>query len=198
MGRMQDFWLSDQYIDRKYEHYKQFVTYLNGTPNTLLDIGCGYAYEAGWFNEEHGTQIWLQDANEKFDPDHPKRKRYRNWGELHDFGGYNSFDEIRSVLSERGITDYKLLEVNDKQWQDAPKFDVIMSVKAMGFHFPIHNFTDFIKQHSHDKTRVFVTIRHLPEGPNDTDWKYKNVVYEHGPPTKNGKRSAFVEIELDS
>ena len=65
MGRQENLWNSKEYVDYRYKLYESFKQYLGVPPKTLLDIGCGFAHEAGWFNTEHGTDIWLMDKNRK-------------------------------------------------------------------------------------------------------------------------------------
>jgi hypothetical protein len=193
MGRQQQLWNSKEYSAKKYEQYKIFETYLGAPPTTLCEIGCGFAYEAGYFNKDHSTQIWLQDVDEEYTQSNEKTKRYRDYGEITDFGGYNSFANINDSLKSRGMTDYKLLERQDPRWQQAPAFDIIMSVKSMGFHYPITEYKSFIAEHSHVNTRLFVTVRDTRRSP-DRDYIIKNVVYEHGT-SRSGLISAFVELE---
>jgi len=182
LGRQEKLWNSKEYIDKKYVGYTAFKDYLGIMPQTLLDIGCGFAHESGWFNTEHGTEIWLLDKQRN---DQDNDKRHNDFGPVDDFEAYNSFESIRSSLESRNVREYKLLEPTDTTWDNAPKFDVIMSESSMGFHYPVRTYKEFILEHSHNDTRVFCSLRNV----SSVKQFVKDVVYMH-----NDKRSGFVEL----
>ena len=182
LGRQEKLWNSKEYIDKKYVSYTAFKDYLGIMPQTLLDIGCGFAHESGWFNTEHGTEIWLLDKQRN---DQDNDKRHNDFGPVDDFEAYNSFESIRSSLESRNVREYKLLEPTDTTWDNAPKFDVIMSESSMGFHYPVRTYKEFILEHSHNDTRVFCSLRNV----SSVKQFVKDVVYMH-----NDKRSGFVEL----
>ena len=188
MGRQQNYWNSDEYINSKYELYKIFKNYLNETPNTLCDIGCGFAFESGWFSKEYNTDVWLLDIDADYKKEYEKNKRYINYGNIDDFGGYNNFETIRESLKTRDVINYKLLEPNDTQWNTSPKFDVIMSVKSMAYHYPITPYNEFIETHKNENTRLFVSIRDKNVSQVD-NYKIKDIVYEY-------RKSIFVELNI--
>ena len=184
LGRQEKLWNSKEYIDKKYVSYTAFKDYLGIMPQTLLDIGCGFAHESGWFNTEHGTEIWLLDKQRT---DQDNDKRHNDFGPVNDFEAYNSFESIRSSLESRNVREYKLLEPTDTTWDNAPKFDVIMSESSMGFHYPVRTYKEFILKHSHNDTRVFCSLRNV----SSVKQFVKDVVYMH-----NDKRSGFVELKV--
>lgn len=184
LGRQEKLWNSKEYIDKKYVSYTAFKDYLGIMPQTLLDIGCGFAHESGWFNTEHGTEIWLLDKQRT---DQDNDKRHNDFGPVNDFEAYNSFESIRSSLESRNVREYKLLEPTDTTWDNAPKFDVIMSESSMGFHYPVRTYKEFILEHSHNDTRVFCSLRNV----SSVKQFVKDVVYMH-----NDKRSGFVELKV--
>ena len=184
LGRQEKLWNSKEYIDKKYVSYTAFKDYLGIMPQTLLDIGCGFAHESGWFNTEHGTEIWLLDKQRT---DQDNDKRHNDFGPVNDFEAYNSFESIRSSLESRNVREYKLLEPTDTTWDSAPKFDVIMSESSMGFHYPVRTYKEFILEHSHNDTRVFCSLRNV----SSVKQFVKDVVYMH-----NDKRSGFVELKV--
>ena len=185
MGRQENLWNSKEYVDYRYKLYESFKQYLGVPPKTLLDIGCGFAHEAGWFNTEHGTDIWLMDKNRK-DENHDD-KRHNDFGPADNFEPYNSFTSIRSSLKSRGCFDYRLLEPFDIGWKDSPSFDVIMSISSMGFHYPVNTYKNFIVEHSHADTKVFCSLRNVKQRANFI----KGVVFMH-----KDQNSGFVELNI--
>jgi hypothetical protein len=182
LGRQEKLWNSKEYIDKKYVSYTAFKDYLSIMPQTLLDIGCGFAHESGWFNTEHGTEIWLLDKQRN---DQDNDKRHNNFGPVDDFEAYNSFESIRSSLESRKVREYKLLEPTDTTWDIAPKFDVIMSESSMGFHYPVRTYKELIEKHSHSNTKIFCSLRDI----KNKQTYIRGVVYMH-----NDGRSGFVEL----
>jgi len=183
MGRQEKLWNTKEEVDYRYSCYEIFKQYLNILPKTLLDIGCGFAHEAGWFNTEHGTDIWLLDKNRK-DENH-KDKRHNNFGPIDNFEPYNSFHSIRSSLKSRGCVDFQLLEPFDIKWNDAPTFDIIMSISSMGFHYPVDTYKHFIAEHSHEDTKIFCSLRNVKQCGD----LIKNIVFMH-----RDQESGFPEL----
>ena len=182
LGRQEKLWNSKEYIDKKYVSYTAFKNYLGRTPQTLVDIGCGFAHVSGWFHTEHGTEIWLLDKQRK---DQDKNKRHKDFGPADDFEAYNSFESIRSSLESRKVREYKLLEPTDSVWDNAPRFDVIMSESSMGFHYPVQTYREFIKKHSHPNTKIFCSLRDIKNKQS----YIRGVVF-----MDNDGRSGFVEL----
>ena len=61
-------WLVEEWSDPEYKKYKEenflaLDSYLGFAPNSILDIGCGLAWESRMFNEKYGTELWLLDGD---------------------------------------------------------------------------------------------------------------------------------------
>lgn len=186
MGRQELFWNTDDHIKHKYDLYKKFEQYLKIVPKTLCDIGCGFAHVPGWFNTKHNTEIWLLDKDSEYNTH--EHNRHNDFGPVSDFEAYNTFESIEKSLRLQNVLKYKLLEPDDKTWNDAPKFDVIMSIFSLGFHYPVEVYQNFIRKHSHNTTKVFCSSRSITHLKGA---EIKNVVHMH----RDGK-SGFLEIKI--
>lgn len=146
-------WVTDAHIETKRQRYKMILDYLGEAPKTILDIGCGFAYESRFFAKEHGTEIYLIDGN----PD-IKKKRDVVFGSVDTFAFYNTLEDIRKELDKDNIK-YTLIDVNNLEQLKNKKFDVICSWKSCGFHYPIDTYKDLCIKHSHKNTKLLFDIR---------------------------------------
>ena len=67
-NRLTKDWIVDEWNNPTYQGAKKNTfcaldTYLKIPPTTILDIGCGLAWESRMFNEKYKTKLWLIDGN---------------------------------------------------------------------------------------------------------------------------------------
>ncbi len=165
-------WLVEEWSDPEYKKYKEenFLavdSYLGFAPNSILDIGCGLAWESRMFNEKYGTELWLLDgdiSNNKI----TQNSADAGWhGNSKNFLYYNSLTVLDQELKKKNTKNYHLLDCNNIHIPEDKKFDVITSWLSCGYHYPISTYQDLIKKHSHENTRLIFDIRitlktHIP------------------------------------
>jgi len=186
-------WNSTEYQDYKKQNYELISRYLETIPASILDIGCGLAFEARAFRKDHNTEIWLLDGNRV-----PSRKKtdYINDVGYHlesdTFLFYHSLEWLDRELQAQGSHGYHLIDANDIDIPEDKKFDVIWSFLSCGFHYPVSTYRELILKHSHEKTRVIVDLRTALK----TKEIYKEDCYDIVGQISRGRKHVTVEIKF--
>lgn len=185
-------WNSPAYQQYKKDNYEALLTYLVTPPTSILDIGCGLAFESREFNANHNSEIWLLDGDIAHNANkiHATDVGYNPSADCFKF--YHSFDWLKSELSARGFSNYHLVDVNDIDIPEDKKFDVIWSFLSCGFHYPVSNYRDLIEKHSHENTRVIVDLRTALK----TKEIYKEDCYDIVGQIAEGRKHVTVEIKF--
>lgn len=156
---MNEEWNQPLYQSFKQENFQTLSQYLEHSPDTLLDIGCGLAFESRQFNQQHGTRLWLLDGN--FD-DNDQNKllvqaRYNR--DAKDFAFYYNLDVLENKLIEMGTQNYTLVDAGRIDLPEDLRFDLITSWMSCGFHYPVNTYRDLVKKHSHAHTVIVMDLR---------------------------------------
>lgn len=163
-------WLTPEYQKAKHENFLNLSSYIGFAPKTLLDIGCGMAWESRHFYNSFGTELWLIDGdsieNQVGAADAGYHKNPKN------FGFYHKIDYLKNKIDSSGFTNYNLLNSNHVNIPEDKKFDVITSWLSCGFHYPISTYRDLIQAHSYENTKIIMDIR--------TELKTKKPILEEG------------------
>lgn len=180
-----DVWLTESYQDAKKYNFKILDDYLIDKPKTILDIGCGLAWESRMFNEKYGCELWLLDGDAAEGNKNKSKEstdvKYHQSAD--NFLLYHSFEKLRSELDKLGTKNYRLIDCNNIEIREDIKFDLITSWVSCGFHYPISTYKNLIKKHSHDGTVVAMDVRHqkgklyLEEGIEVIETIQTNVKY---------------------
>jgi SAM-dependent methyltransferase len=153
-------WNTDQYQQHKQENFDLLDTYLNVAPKTILDIGCGLAWESRLFNKKYGTELYLLDGD--FDDnaqDNRVQQQARYTTDSKNFAFYYKLDFLQNKLDELNTQNYHLVDCNNINISENIKFDVITSWVSCGFHYPVNTYRELILKHSHNNTVVVMDLR---------------------------------------
>lgn len=157
MSQWLDFWkTSSDYQLEKTNSFNIVNHYLKVPPATILDIGCGMAFESRMFNKKHGSKLWLLDGDVE---DNPAVSRDIRFGAVETMAFYNRLEDIEQVLQEDNIVDYTMLNVKNYTIPAQQKFDLICSWFSCGFHYPLDAYKDLILAHSHKDTELIFDLR---------------------------------------
>ncbi len=122
---------------------KEFETFKNYLPKSLkniMDIGCGLGIVNIYLNNffEKKPFFFLLDKN-KID----KKIKY---GFSANYESYNNLNETKNILLENHI-DISCIHLFDveKQFQINKKMDLVISLKSMGYHYPINTYIELFK-----------------------------------------------------
>lgn len=158
-------WLSGEWSTLKYQEAKKLNfdlldAELENPPNSILDIGCGLAWESRMFNDKYGTELWLLDGDASFNASKPSSASEVNYhSSADDFLFYHQLSWLKEQLDAKETKNYNLIDINNISIPKDKKFDLITSWLSCGFHYPASTYKDLILQHSHENTRIFLDIR---------------------------------------
>lgn len=188
-------WTDQRYITKHRTNWETVDAYLGQPVGTLLDIGCGFAWQSRWFNEKYGTELWLLDGDSSTNSQKPATASYGNWNtNSSELKFYHSFDFLDAKLQELGTKNYHLVDTNNINIPSDVKFDLITSWLSCGHHYPVKTYIDLMKRHSHEHTRIILDIRCKGTATNYIGvdgFEIVDVVSNAG-----GKKRATVEIKL--
>jgi SAM-dependent methyltransferase len=153
-------WFTDAYQQHKQENFDLLDTYLGTSPKTILDIGCGLAWESRLFNEKYGTELYLLDGD--FDDnaqDDRIQQQARYTTDSKNFAFYYKLNFLKTELDKLNTQNYHLVDCNNVSISEDIKFDVITSWVSCGFHYPVNTYRELILKHSHNNTVVVMDLR---------------------------------------
>jgi hypothetical protein len=158
-------WLSGEWSTPEYQAAKKLNfdlldAELKNPPISILDIGCGLAWEARMFNDKYGTELWLLDGDTSLNTNTSELVSEDGYHvNPNEFLFYHPMSWLKEQLDAKETKNYNLIDVNDISIPKDKKFDVITSWLSCGFHYPVSTYKDLILQHSHENTRIFLDIR---------------------------------------
>ena len=158
-------WLSGEWSTSEYQAAKKLNfdlldAELENPPTSILDIGCGLAWESRMFNDKYGTELWLLDGDTASNANKPNAASEINYHvDSAEFLFYHQISWLKEQLDNAKTKNYNLIDVNNISIPTDKKFDVITSWLSCGFHYPASTYKDLILQHSHKNTRIFLDIR---------------------------------------
>ena len=117
-----------------------FKNFLPNSVNTIMDIGCGLGiiniYLNNFFKKK--PTFFLMDKN--------RIDKKINYGFSSNYESYNDLNETKNILLENDVGSecIYLFDV-EKQFQINKKMDLVISLKSMGYHYPINTYIELFK-----------------------------------------------------
>ena len=153
-------WANPEYQESKKYNFNTIKDYLQQPPVTLLDIGCGLAWESRLFQKTFNTELWLLDGDTSANEDKPITARDVNYNTSADnFLFYYPLEKLNQELIKLETENYHLVDCNNIDIQEDIKFDLITSYFSCGFHYPVKEYKELIQRHSHENTRIILDLR---------------------------------------
>jgi len=153
-------WSTPEYQAAKKLNFDLLDAELKNPPISILDIGCGLAWESRMFNNKYGTELWLLDGDTSLNTNTSELVSEDGYHvNPNEFLFYHPMSWLKEQLDTKGTKNYNLIDVNNISIPKDKKFDVITSWLSCGFHYPIGTYKDLLLQHSHKDTRIFLDIR---------------------------------------
>ena len=160
----------DQEIENKVEklfesEFNSFSQYLPKHLNSIMDVGCGLGiidiFLKKFFKKK--LNFYLLDKN-RID----KKIKY---GFSKDYESYNDLNETRNLLINNGLKDdYLNIFDVEKKIEIKQKIDLVISLKSMGYHYPIEN---YLKLFSDCCTKETIFIFDISNNENSYNLLYK-------------------------
>ena len=151
--------------------YKEFITFKNYLPNSpenIMDIGCGLGIINIYLNEffEKKPVFFLLDKN--------RVDRKIKYGFSSNYESYNDLNETKNILLNNNIDTNRinLFDV-EKQFLITKKMDLVISLKSMGYHYPINTYIELLRNCC-TKDTVFI----FDIGDNQYDENYLRTIFQ--------------------
>lgn len=148
-------YFQDKYLEKNTENLflkeiETFKNYLPNSPKNIMDVGCGLGIIDIYLNRIfNNPKFFLLDKN-RID----KKIKY---GFSSNYESYNDLNETKNLLLNNEI---KLDQINlfdvEKTINISEKIDLVISLKSMGYHYPIETYMNLFKKHcSQDVVFIF-------------------------------------------
>ena len=123
------------------QELETFKSYLPKNINNILDIGCGLGVINIFLNRIYQNQL------DFFMLDKDKIDRTIKYGFSENYESYNDLAETKNLLIKNGIKEEQIhLRNVDKRIEINSKIDLIISLKSMGYHYPLENYLNLLKE----------------------------------------------------
>lgn len=130
--------------------FKTIDEYLPLNINNVLDIGCGLGIIHIFFNKKYKNNLKF------FMLDKDKIDSSIKYGFNEDYESYNDLGETKNFLIKNNINEDKIVIQNaEKEINISDKIDLVISLKSMGYHYPIEKYLNLFKKKCHKNT-VFI------------------------------------------
>jgi len=129
------------------KEFNSIIDFLPDKCESVLDIGCGLAGISVQLHHYYDNpELYLVDKNQTSD-----KVKY-GFSEEESF--YNSFDVLQEIMIFNNVENYKFVDP-ENDFSNIKNIDVIISLLACGFHFPLYYYLGRIFQ-SISKNGIFI------------------------------------------
>nr|WRJ69918.1 putative methyltransferase [Oceanusvirus sp.] len=151
-------WSTQSYVDAKMAFCSMLDARLfsgkGRKPATMIDIGCGLAHEALYFQKKYGTRVWLVEGDS--DRNSLDQKRTSKYGSSGTFVHFAPKADLIKHYDSCGLQ-YTLLEPGDET-RDLPRFDFVLSMGACGMFFPVNEYSRILRKHTRPDSTVVLEL----------------------------------------
>lgn len=129
------------------KEFLEIKNYLPTKASNIMDIGCGLGIFNIFLNKYYNfPKFFLLDKN-KID----KKIKY---GHFKIYESYNFLKSTKNILLKNGINNkkLKLFDVEKKIFIKPNSIDLVISLKSMGYHYPIDTYFNLLKKVSKKNT----------------------------------------------
>jgi len=178
-------WTTLEHYNSKVKMFNILDRYINSTPMSILDIGCGLAFESEMFQKKYNSNLFLLDG----DFDNTKdEERDIEYGTVETFKFYNKLDTLKESFNKRNLK-YTFVDATDIQLDDNIKFDLVYSIMSCGFHYPLNTYAELIKNHTTSNSKIIIDIRNSTLKDQDCEFEIVDKVY-------SGKKHTTYQIKF--
>tara|TARA_B100000242_G_C42950436_1_gene440708 strand:+ start:157 stop:861 length:705 start_codon:yes stop_codon:yes gene_type:complete len=153
-----NFFISQKEIENKIndEFLKEFNSIKNYLPKNsknILDIGCGLGVINIYLNDYYSKKPYFTLIDKNY-VDKKVAYGFNNNSE-----SYNKLEITKDFLILNGFKTKQLKLINaDENFVINNKYELIISLFSMGYHYPIENYIDIIKKNSTKSTKVIFDL----------------------------------------
>ena len=146
-----------------------FKAFLPVSAENIMDIGCGLGIINIYLNKffKKKTNFFLLDKN--------RIDKKINYGFSSNYESYNDLNETKNILLENDVDSgcIYLFDV-EKKFQINKKMDLVISLKSMGYHYPINTYIELFRNCC-TKDTVFI----YDIGDNQYDENYLKTIFDN-------------------
>ncbi|MDC3042517.1 hypothetical protein OA173_04150 [Candidatus Pelagibacter sp.] len=157
--------ITDELFNKEFETFKNYLPKFAGN---IMDIGCGLGIIDIYLNEffEKKPVFFLLDKN--------RVDRKIKYGFSSNYESYNDLKETKNILLNNNIDSscINLFDV-EKQFLITKKMDLVISLKSMGYHYPINTYIELFRNCC-TKNTVFI----YDIGENQYDENYLKTIFD--------------------
>ena len=133
--------------------FNEMFNYLPKNINNVLDIGSGLGIINIFINDNFNNDVDFT----LIDKNYIEKKVSYGFDEKGQF--YNDFNVTLNFLTINGIKEEKLNLINvDSKHIINKKFDLVISLLSLGYHYPINQYVEFFKKNTHRDTKFIFDI----------------------------------------
>ena len=185
MSNWVSLWNSNSYRELKTENLNRVNSFIK-SPNRILDIGCGYAFESEMFQKKYQTELYLLDGS----IDNTKHiNRQTNYGTADNFSYYHTVNQLTESFDQRNINYTFVDSSNTSVLGFDLTFDVVYSFLSCGFHYPANTYRQLILEHTNADSVIILDLRKDTLDEQLTSIEILNTVYE-------GKKHITAQIKF--
>jgi len=122
--------------------FLEIKNYLPSNVSNIMDIGCGLGILNIFLNKHYNNfpTFFLLDKN--------KIDRKIKYGHSKTYESYNLLDNTKNILVKNGINieKLKLYDVEKKILVPSKSIDLVISIKSMGYHYPIDIYFELLRK----------------------------------------------------
>ena len=146
-----------------------FKAFLPASAENIMDIGCGLGIINIYLNKffEKKSNFFLLDKS--------RIDKKINYGFSSNYESYNDLNETKNILLENDVDSgcIYLFDV-EKKFQINKKIDLVISLKSMGYHYPINTYIELFRNCC-TKDTVFI----YDIGDNQYDENYLETIFDN-------------------
>jgi len=148
-------YFQDKYLEKNTENLflkeiETFKNYLPNSPKNIMDVGCGLGIINIYLNRifKNSSNFFLLDKN--------RIDNKIKYGFSEDYESYNDLSETKNLLlnNEINLDQINLCDV-EKTINIKEKVDLVISLKSMGYHYPLENYLNLFKKNCSQDT-IFI------------------------------------------
>ena len=143
--------------------------------NNVLDIGCGLGIIHIFFKKKYKNNLKF------FMLDKDKIDSSIKYGFNDNYESYNDLSETKNFLIKNNISEEQIVIQNvDNEINIADKIDLIISLKSMGYHYPVEKYLNLFKKNCHENTVFIFDVTTGKYNSNDINkfFSHSKVIYD--------------------